>query len=107
MQQEQFEIAWQFFSYAYRDYHETDNLSNRAALDGAVKDTLTQLRLGLDSFAARAKQSVVSRRALYWHDGLDLVSQSVIQAGALLHKYTLDLASGEFFIRHLRVHGIS
>ena len=75
-------------------------MSNRAALDDAMKDTLAQLRLGLNSFEARAKQIIASRRALYWYDGLDIVSQSVIQAAALIHKYTLDLASGKS-IAHL------
>lgn len=95
MRQEEFNVAWQFFSYAYRNYHEAGIQSNRAALDDAVKDTLTQLRLGLDAFASRAKYSETSNRALHWSDGLDLVSQSVIQAAAFLDKYTRDLSSGK------------
>ena len=88
-------MAWQLFMFAFHSFREADSQSSRVALDDALKDTLVQLRLGLETFAARAKQSGNSRRALHWSDGFDLVSQSVVQAAALLDKYTKDLNSGE------------
>lgn len=92
--QELFNVAWQFFLFAYENYHQTETLSSRATLDDALKESVVQLRLGLEAFALRAKKGTNSRRGMYWFDGFDLVSQSVVQTGALLDKYTKDLTSG-------------
>ncbi|PSR90291.1 hypothetical protein PHLCEN_2v4931, partial [Hermanssonia centrifuga] len=101
MQRERFNIAWDFLTFIYRHLQDYGLQSNRATLDEAVKDTVVQLRLGLDAFAARATQYNSSRQASRWYEGLDLVTQSVMQGAALLDRLAKDLASSSSRFRSL------
>ena len=94
MYQQLFDVAWRMFTAASLDLMGTAEPC-RAALDDALKETLTQLRLGLTQFSERANRGWNSRRGMYWADGLDLVNRTVVQAAALLDKYTKGLNSGK------------